>query len=1241
MTLDLQATDEATLSQAARTAHDARDWRRAAQFWAQVRVQRPDDVLAYSDGAVALYEDGEPGAAEALIGEALTRFPQFTGAAVVWADLAMRRRDWAEANRRWAEVRRRFPGDGHGYVQGSAALMQLGRTEDADALLGQGHAAMPTNSWLTASWASFAQQQRKLEEALRRWAEMRDQASNHPIGFTGAASALRDLGRHLEADAMLAGALARFPDNSGPLIDWAMVADASGDSAEAVRRWEVVRTRFPDTLTGYTAGANALRAAGRAEDADTLMTAALSRFTDNVNLFIEQSRAATARQDWDEADRRWARTRELFPGEAIGYIEGARVLIHLNRTDAAEVVISMARQRFPADRAVAHAWADLALRRRDWPECAARWLALRGQFPDDPSVVTEASRALQEAGRVDEAEALLADAMLRFPNQSAIALAWAEIAVRRQIWPEAIQRWATIRERFSDHPFGYVEGARALQHAGRTAEAEQLLGDATRRFPSDVSIRVGWADLAGRRADWVEAHRRWEETRRLFQHEVRAWVESANALSSATRVDEADALFEEALQRFPANLDVMFAWALLATRARSSETTQERWRRVRDAFPNHTQGYVFGAYALQDSGRPADAEVLIAEALQRFPAEMEVLRAAGEIAFRRGELALAAERFQAAAARFPGDISLARRCVESLGALQRQDEALGALDAALRIWPLDPDFLRRRVMLDIQTGRVEEAFARWRTAIADPGIAAGLGHELAWAMFGEGLPEDMAREVLLFLAQERDTGERQWLPRVAGFLQLRGIKPHLANLAINVVRDFGEAPHDPATLDVLRSSLLFEYSDDDMRRFLRDYVSTGRVALTAFLFCQNYWKAKNGMFERFTQAFRDHMAEKWRDLSWFTAEGASEILAYLNFAAVHAHDEYAHLVHRMRERLDLPAMQAQGLHSIPGVVGNIGLLAKIEPLASPTIAARNRRLRVALCVSGQLRGYQRAFATWRNLALDGHDVSVFVHVWKAVGRNWQRIWFFSRTNPFLWDTLVGPGSIAFLRDRYPRLAAAAEATVTQNNDATEAELTAFYGTPHVRIEDDTRDQFVNRHNLWKMHYKVQQAHRLALEDGRDFDLMIRLRPDREFLAGKVPDWHAIRSESEGRRVVFTDSPYLFTERQTWLGDQFACGTSDVMDVYSGVFGDMEGFARTGLWPPDVPDHIRPHTNLFYLSFYRGLLGKMMPDVSFGALLDPAMLSVQDVLSLARQDVAERPLDDFDRQFFAACEAALR
>lgn len=1239
MTVEIALSDPNAAYDAARQAHDARDWPRAATLWQQLRTVRPDHPLGYTDGTIALREIGDLVSAEAVIAEGLIRCPEFHGCYMVWADLAMRRRDWPEATIRWAEARRRFPKDGQGYVHGAHALQQLGRMDDADRVLEQGRAAIPNDPWVLATWGYFAQHHRDTEEALRRFEIVRRQVPHHPAGYVSAAITLRDRQRYQEAEAILAGALLRFPNDASPAIDFASIAQARGDRDEAIDRWRVVRERYPDHPAGYTHAMAALRTAGRGEEAEALLASALERFPNNPHLYFEHAWAAHGRGDRAEVARRWAVARERFPGELVPYVEHARALLALDRRVEADATIDEGRRRFPADLGVAVAWADLAMRRRDWPEAAARWQTVRTLFPNDAHAVTECGRALLDAGRPDDADALLGDAAARFSDHAGIARAWADVAMRRHLWAEAVSRWAIVRERFPDRADGFAEGARALRMAGRTEEAEQLLDAASERFPAEASIRFAWAELASARGDWIEAHRRWDAVRARFPHESRAWNECANALTNGGRTDEADAVLREALAVVSGNLEIVFNWALHAARFLAPAEAAERWRQMRETFPDQTTGYTFGAHTLQDGGRTSDAEALIAIAAARFPNNPDVSRNAAEIAAKRGDFGIAADRFAAAVRDNPNDVATRRRWIEVLDALQRFEEVRDVLTSALDMWPGERVFLDRLIRLDIKTGRLQAAFARWRSVTEQPELAGDLGFDLAWALYCAEGPADIARATLLYLLRQPDSGSRDWLPKLAGMVQARGPKPDLFHDARRIVAESADSPSDPATMDVLRCALLLEYSDADIIRFLRDYVGKGRAALTAHLFCQNYWKAKPGAFGRFVSVFERYLAAKLDDPSWIRPDNATEMLGYLNFAAVHSDDAYARLVGVLRGRLDLAAMQSLGLPTIGGVVGTIALSARIDPLPAPGVHSE-RRLRIAVCVSGQLRGYRQAVPTWSALALGQHDVSYYVHVWKGIGRNWERLWGFARPNPALFGMLQGPNGLPFLRERFPLLAAAAEARAIDSESADTVTLREIFRTDHVQIENDDRDMFRNKVNLWKMPYMVEQAHKLARSEGREFDLMIRMRPDRTFEPGPVPDWHAVHAYSRARRVVFTDMPYMFTERQTWMGDQYAAGTQDVMDVYSHLHSDMETYTRTGSFPPDVPEHIRPHTNLFFTCFYRGVLGRPMPGVSFGPLLDRAMLTVADVYRSVRDDVSGRPMDDLDRQMIAACEAAM-
>ena len=70
--------------------------------------------------------------------------------------------------------------------------------------------------------------------------------------------------------------------------------------------------------------------------------------------------------------------------------------------------------------------------------------------------------------------------------------------------------------------------------------------------------------------------------------------------------------------------------------------------------------------------------------------------------------------------------------------------------------------------------------------------------------------------------------------------------------------------------------------------------------------------------------------------------------------------------------------------------------------------------------------------------------------------------------------------------------------------------------------------------------KVKEAHRLALEDGEEFDLVVRIRSDRAFRAvragERMVDWLSMARECSQKVIYFND---LLITNTVHAGDQFA------------------------------------------------------------------------------------------------------
>ena len=177
----------------------------------------------------------------------------------------------------------------------------------------------------------------------------------------------------VERQRELARKASQNDDWQGALNIWEMLRNCFLDSSEIFvgrgdallalgqlnEAEEFLRARFPGELLGVLGQAEALRELGRFADAEAVLTEASERFPRNEWLIIGLARTAMAAGVWDET------------------------LTELERFDAAKAVLDRAVSRFPQDA---------------------------------PALYVGLGNAFIEAGRLDEAEVVSADARRSFPQ---------------------------------------------------------------------------------------------------------------------------------------------------------------------------------------------------------------------------------------------------------------------------------------------------------------------------------------------------------------------------------------------------------------------------------------------------------------------------------------------------------------------------------------------------------------------------------------------------------------------------------------------------------------------------------------------------------------------------------------------------------------------------------------------------------------------------------------------------------
>lgn len=312
--------------------------------------------------------------------------------------------------------------------------------------------------------------------------------------------------------------------------------------------------------------------------------------------------------------------------------------------------------------------------------------------------------------------------------------------------------------------------------------------------------------------------------------------------------------------------------------------------------------------------------------------------------------------------------------------------------------------------------------------------------------------------------------------------------------------------------------------------------------------------------------------------------------------------------------------------------------ARAERIAkAPTTLDKQKSLRIAVCISGQLRGYRNAFPSWRALGLESHEVDYFVHVWKDIGRKQPFPLHASRCFPQpLADVFARRAqeiTPARFWENYPSLfdLFKTHAVVSQE------EISNFYRTPHVAVEREDDLDFLDS-NSDKMYYKIRECSKLMSSSNKKYDLVIRIRPDKALdTETPPPDWHNILEECARDQVIFVDGPSIFLPGPGFgIGDQFAVGTQEAMNAYSSAW-EMHASEPKKL---GFPRRMAPHTTLAYTCLYNGLFIKSLRPYfnGFKTPTDPDLIPTELMVEAIVADSKARN-NEIDQELLSAAQDA--
>ncbi len=365
-------------------------------------------------------------------------------------------------------------------VEKARALLERflanGQFRDAERLIARLPDTLNDEVWLMEGALRLFVQLRYHEHALTVAPLLRTAAPESPWGYLGALPALRKAKRNGEADDLVRQALARCRESAELLVEGARLAEASGDTAAAVARWQRVVELSPELHAGYVGLAQAGFQAQLHEVVGRALEGGLARFPEDQTLRLIAARHSARVHLWQEARQHWDLALAAAPNDPRLALEAATSLI-----------------------------GPPAGRRDRLREVIAQLATINRRFADFAPAYAAHLEALRESRRLEEATALGEAWRERFPADRGLWIGCARVAEDRGLLTDAVAILAEARQAVVISPELEAAYARVLSLAGEQAEAELVCAAALARWPGAFRLIEQHVVLALRRGDFEEA----------------------------------------------------------------------------------------------------------------------------------------------------------------------------------------------------------------------------------------------------------------------------------------------------------------------------------------------------------------------------------------------------------------------------------------------------------------------------------------------------------------------------------------------------------------------------------------------------------------------------------------------------------------------------------------------------------------------------------------------------------------
>lgn len=822
-----------------------------------------------------------------------------------------------------------------------------------------------------------------------------------------------------------------------------------------------------------------------------------------------------------------------------------------------------------------------------------------------------------------EADNILKQGLELIPDDYRLWFAAYDVAMALKDYPLALVRAQETIRKFPKYISGFIFAARVSMALGQLDEAEYYCDGGFKIDPRKLELWLMYAEIPMRKGEWKRALEVWTRFRELFPRRHEGYTRAAVACFRLGQLDISVQYCREYLNNNPPHIEPLIVCFDVAMRRRDFNQALDVSFEMQRCFPELYSGYFRAASTFKELGNYAKAEEAGLRGITLSPGAIMAWLAYADIPMREGNYVLARERYAEIRARFPNELAgytCAAQACKKLGDFEqareicKQGMAIGENARRILSYTLADILAQAPENYFDSIDILKELFESDESVRDSFQFYQQLYHcgLLLANKFNSDEGNKYFKLILkLFLSDPNGQYSSHWFHTFIYYCK----KPRKEQIkVIEQIIEEGKLFTNFAVLLYSRSTLTqkFEAFCEVLR--LKDHICVLHI-----LAITQYYDDYKRILEDITH--NEELLASFSDMG---------IYIYLNLL------ELFDLVNRSCHTKLLLALKDKN-SEIHNFLRYRDINAEMLRASAPSLQP-SKRLRVAVCIRGQLRGYHEAFGNWyKILKLDDHDVSYFVHTWKNIGRKlpWSHM-FYPRTfsGAFLraYQDLDPP--LEEIRKYYKTFYSLLQGCADIDYNA----LETFYHTKNIVIEDENDAKFANFTNQQKMHYKIYACNEFLHQPMQDFDLVISIRPDFHMTPYGDINLRQIYEDSVMNDIIYTDDKHVaFWTYEMVIGDCLAIGTQPLMDIYARTYLDHYKFANIQHF--GHRGQLIQHLSISYQLLAHGIGMKSIP-VRIGAL-DPAPISTRDIYESLQKDISIHPqITYWDQVLLNACKEDL-